>query len=212
MYEYSVITTAPAPTYSENEKFLKMADKMELTKTREILYKNETIKSNIYGMVIFTSKPVSDEEKLLYKDICRYWESSLYTKQELAVPADVETFSTYWPSAIKSGSDTLSSCNSLHSYNYAYVTKLVNSLKIKKTGPFLLAVYNDGKKKKYVLLNIGAMSSNEEDIKRAFDIWKYEFLVNKHGWSSTFNIINLREIFRIVLNKYGKQILEFKDS
>ena len=176
----------------------------ELVKVRAFLNKDENIKSNIYGMVVFTSKPVGEEQLKQYKLICENWTNTLFTSKELGIDSHIKTFETYWPT-LGSNSE-LGDCDNLFHYDYVRVQKLIGKLKITNDGPMLLAVYKD----KHLELNLNKLTN--EDVQRVFHIWKYDLKVTNHGWKESFNLTYFKEKFREILEKYGKQLMEFKEG
>lgn len=184
-------------------------DPIVLVKTRDFLYSNSSPLLPVYGMVIFTSKPVTDEQKNKYKLICELWEASLILSSEIIEEVNTDKFTTYWPT-LMDNKESHSSCDYLHNYDYVTAQKAITKLDISKPGPMLLAVYESNNEVKHIMLNLDLLS--DKDIIRAFNIWKFDLVVTKNGWNKSFTITYFKEKFKNLLDTYGHALLEFKEK
>jgi hypothetical protein len=154
------------------------------------------------AMVVFPAKPVTEKELKLFSLVCKSWDATFPT-EELVVSYAARTFPTYWPIVSKRD------CNSPDNYNYALADFVASALELHKSGPYLLAYYDRPGKRSYVTLDLALLE--DEDIPRAFQVWKQELVVSESGdFSSLFSLTSLREKFRYFLNNYGSMLLSFK--
>ena len=177
-----------------------------LVKVRGFIERNETPELPVFGLVIFTNKPIDKEQEEKYKHICKVWESTFLIKKELINSLNIKTFTTYWPTINKN----TGTCDDLNNYDYAYSEEIVTKLGIDKPGPVLVAVYNNNDKVKHIELYINSL--DKKDIENVFNIWKYDLVVTNKGWNSTFKLANFKEKFKLILNIYGEQLLSFKEG
>ncbi|MCP4705366.1 MAG: hypothetical protein GY865_12220 [candidate division Zixibacteria bacterium] len=166
-----------------------------------------------YGYLVFVRKPDSllMERYLL---ICESFKRLFFIEEDFS-EYDLDKkmlFPTYWLlDSIPPNSEDVENCKWLvNNYNYPRAFSMAS--KIKKTsleGPILIACsqrFEDVDSTSQALI-LDMSKFENGDIDRAFEIWKERITKDPTNWNNGFNLSMIREHFRIIVNRYGEDIL-----
>lgn len=157
-------------------------------------------KDKIASFVLFTHRPITDDDKAKFQRVCNYWEANFERATDLdVITVENEMVPLYWPSYSKEGSE----CKDLHNYNYALSSKIVARVGKEATsssGPLL--VLNKGKE--WLVLDISRFAT--EDTERAFSVWKTQICRNDP--LSGLKLTKFKEYFRALVQIYGSSVLK----
>jgi hypothetical protein len=169
-----------------------------------------------YGYLVFTHKP-SDQEKSRYLKVCDAYIREFQPQEQLPNLPHASMMVTFWPVNRKFPLNKASqpawqpACSDLvESYGQNLATELANSAhKPASVGPVLVAWttnrgYLDSSTQPLVL---DLSDFADDDIDRAFQIWKGEVSKDPVFWYGGFKIDRFREAFRNLISRYGAQIL-----
>jgi hypothetical protein len=98
----------------------------------------------------------------------------------------------------------------IDTYDYAQATKIASSIgKLGAEGPILVAYGQPFERaspsSNALVLDLSNFA--DEDLDRAFGIWKDRITRNPAVWKDGFNLELVREAFRNLIQKYGEQIV-----
>lgn len=206
--------TATAPSaHSESEKWAmeskpKAANgKAKALPYREFLYADDNKVDTEVGLqsfVLFTHRPVDQDEKDRYLRTCHQWVSELEEMtdkaKEAAKSKGLAPTPLYWPS-ISSAKSV--GCETLFNYDYARAAQIVariGSGAAAMDGP-LLALQRGNE---WMVLDISRFTP--PDVERAFATWKQQ--VCKTDPMSGVAMAKFREYFRALVQTYGETILK----
>lgn len=184
--------------------------------TRSILQPGSKISDNYgaYGYLLFAKKP-SEEEKKRYLKICdAFLRVFVPTSEALAVGIDTNNIMpTFFPVIAKCPKrEALKSQFLLDNYDYTYSQIVLSNIKKPgKEGPYLVAFqkpFVPGKVNKGTMLYLNLYDFTDEDIDRAFEVWKDMIANDPNTWKEGFNKTLILEAFRNFLNRYGQEICD----
>ncbi|MBK8945384.1 MAG: hypothetical protein IPM32_08955 [Ignavibacteriae bacterium] len=164
-----------------------------------------------YGYLLFTHRPI-DSEKERYSIICNSFFSEIIDMNEYS-EYDISKFMvTFW--LIKDSKDLTSKNNNCEEYisNYDFARAQVIASSINRNsveGPILVAwtlpfLLNNNKSAQLIL---DMSNFSNEDISRAFRIWKDRITQNPEVWNDGFVMQIIVEEFRSLIQKYGQTFI-----
>lgn len=184
--------------------------------TRSILQPGIKISDNCgaYGYLLFAKKP-SEAEKKRYLKICdAFLRVFVPTSDALALGIDTNfIMPTFFPIITKCPKkEALKSQFLLDNYDYTYSQIVLSNIKKPgKEGPYLVAFqkpFVPGKVNKGEMLYLNLYDFSDEDIDRAFGVWKDMIANDPNTWKDGFNKTLILEAFRNFLNRYGQEICD----
>lgn len=165
-----------------------------------------------YGYLILTGRPAASQQKR-YEAICDAWMRNLEPAEEMRTANRQSLMVTFWPLQTQNdvAGASKASCKQLvKKYGYGLAAQIAASVgKQGLPGPFLVAWAApwrpDSSRGNALILDLSSFS--DEDLDRAFGLWKSEIARNPQEWNKTFDLALFREKFRNLIQTYGDQIV-----
>jgi hypothetical protein len=162
-----------------------------------------------YGYFLLTARPSSRTlPRLLVA--CEAHQRSLELAEEFPLADRSDLMVTFW--LLRLEPQAIDDCRALvESYDYARAARLLQALgKVDVRGPVLAAWRRPPESRnsldEALCLDMSDFQT-EDDIERAFLIWKNQIARNPTLWNDGFDIVRVREALRLFLNTYGEQIV-----
>jgi len=159
--------------------------------------------------VVLTSRPAPAQEKRSVA-VCESYQRNLEPLAAFRDAATSEVVVTYWLLGMKKGTPCPRNCENLVG-RYDYVRASRIAARVERpgvSGPLLVAFApppTAGGSGDSLVLDLSDFS--DEDLDRAFGIWKDRISRDPSVWKSGFQIVLIREACRNFVEKYGKDIL-----
>jgi hypothetical protein len=182
---------------------------------RGYLYAGETASQGFgaYGYLLFTKEP-NDETRARYELICDSYLRNFEPRSAYGGKKPGSLMITYWmlTTTHAETSDAESDCKQLlGKYDYARAYEMVSAIsKLTSPGPVLVAweqPYASDTTLKEDALILDMSDFSNEDLDRAFGIWKDRITKDPSVWKKGFNVVLVREAFRNLIEKYGDKIV-----
>ena len=181
--------------------------------TRGFLYRGESPEQDLgaYGYLLFTGQPDKDKYAR-YEHICDSYERKIRDVNEYPGGDRSALMITYWLLATHDeNSSQKSECARLiDNYDYATADKIVSAIgKLSATGPILVAwnkPFGSGQSASTGLV-LDMSDFADEDLDRAFSIWKDRIVRDPSVWQKGFNVVKAREAFRSLIQLHGAKII-----
>jgi hypothetical protein len=163
-----------------------------------------------YGYLLFTTQP-SAQTRPRYLRVCESYRRSLvninqFPRDDKGTPLMI----TYWLVRQRLNRNAEPSCAQLvDNYDYATATQIASAVqRFKATGPVLVAWQKPfGQEQQGEALLLDMSDFSDEDLDRAFDIWKDRIARDPSVWNNGFSYVKTREAFRNLISRYGEQIV-----
>jgi|GEM_PF-1822853 len=181
---------------------------------RDLLIRDQAPPQNFgaYGYLVFTARP-SDRQASRYLAVCEAYDQSLEPVQDFSKIDPASLMVTYWPVAKKPQDDR---CRSLLAeYDYAYAARIAAAIrKAGVPGPVLVAWRRPfgSKDQTQAALVLDLSDFQDQDVPRAFLLWKDRLSKRPEVWKDGFQIVLVREMFRNFIQQYGTQIVTIIQS
>lgn len=192
---------------SERLTSFKILPKKDVLPYREFLIPtsvSENTSRVLQSFVLFTHRPVMEDDIQRYNRTCKQWLSELESltrdqKDELS-SVKIRTTPLFWPTL---GIRQMDSCDNLFNYDYGrakyFLAKIGNGAEAME-GPLLALQAGD----QWLILDISRFTP--PDVERAFTTWKQQ--VCKEDPMSGASMSKFREYFRALIQTYGETILK----
>jgi hypothetical protein len=160
-----------------------------------------------YGYVVFTMRPDSGKQTR-YERVCDSYMRNFSEVSEFQGRDPSSLMVTYWP--LEKRSNSFECSQLVASYDYTTATSIAADVgKLSSAGPVLIAWKNayvaDQVQPNALVLDMSDFS--DEDLDRAFGIWKENIVKDPSVWNDGFQIVKAREAFRSLISRYGDRIL-----
>jgi hypothetical protein len=154
--------------------------------------------------VLFTHRPVSEEDKKIYLDVCNQWMADFETYEDISsnAPKNSNFIPFYWPTTLTDTSK--GSCkDGLYGYDYARAAVLLGLIggEASTDGPILAL----RKGLSWYVLDVSKFEPI--DVERAFYIWKKQICLS-NPTEVQFSLVKFREYFRTLVQTYGEAIVK----
>lgn len=161
-----------------------------------------------YGYLLFNAQPSSNELKR-YQQVCESYKRSLIASPGLSEMRARE-MATFWPLQMKRATRVGYSCYTMiERYDYRRAAEISSAVhKQGARGPVLTAwtkPFEENSSTDALVLDLSDFS--QEDLDRAFAIWRERITTNPEAWQNGLNLIVFREAFRSLLQTHGETIL-----
>lgn len=162
-----------------------------------------------YGYLLFNAQP-SPTEMERYREICASYKRSLVESFGVRPEDRAREMATFWPLQRKRGNVADYSCYTMiEQYDYRRAAEISTALhKQGARGPVLTAwtkPFEENNSADALVLDLSDFS--EQDLDRAFAIWRERITMNPDAWQKGLNLVVFREAFRGLLQTYGETIL-----
>ena len=162
-----------------------------------------------YGYLLFNAQPSPNELKR-YQEVCESYKRSLVKSFGVRPEDRAWEMATFWPLQRKRGNVADYSCYTMiEQYDYRRAAQISTALhKQGARGPVLTAwtkPFEENDSADALVLDLSDFS--EQDLDRAFAIWRERITTNPDAWQNGLNLIVFREAFRDLLQTYGETIL-----
>lgn len=184
------------------------------TPARGFHYRGQAPEPNrgAYGYVVFPSMPTA-ETRPRYERVCEAFMRDLRPTSDFGDSEPQSLMVTYWlltPPPVTEGA-ALDCKQLVDKYDYTTANEIAASVQhLSATGPVLVAwgqpFENSPAQADALILDMSRFA--DEDLDRAFGIWKDRIVRNQAAWKDGFNLVIIREDFRNLIQKYGEQILQ----
>jgi hypothetical protein len=173
---------------------------------RAFLYSNEEpdSTSSIVGYLLFTHRP-DTLELPRYTHIYNSFINNFESLQSYKLKGAKNIATTYWLLEMNENRPDV-----IKNYDYARAQIFCSQIeRLGKKGPILMAYnnrlhnYNSGNS--VLLLDLSNFS--DEDIDRAFRIWKERIVMEPDKWKDGFLLVIIKENFRSLVQSYGENII-----
>lgn len=178
------LTSKPSQTYSSNTS-VPSGGTASFIPFKQLLVRPDPPSGSYYTFVYFPSQATTSKLKTQYELICQMWQSHFLPKAEVLMYKDVaETpLPVYW--LLRDLRSSEDSCENLvRWYDYMRAISILPK-KSRPNTPSLVAVIG----KSTIIMDLQGLTS-EEDIDRAFTIWKEHIAVPK-GKNEDLNAVTL---------------------
>lgn len=177
---------------------------------RDVLLRGQAAPSGFgaYGYVLFTVRP-SPNTQARFRAVCEAYQGSFESVEEFPGVSPSQLMVTFWP--LRSKPQASEDCSAwVAGYDFARAAPIAQVIsRLGVPGPVLVAWQEPfGPKssgKDALVLDMSDFS--DEDVGRAFLIWKNQLSRDPSVWEDGFEIALVREMFRSFLNTYGEQIV-----
>lgn len=163
-----------------------------------------------YGYLVFTAQP-SENDVPRYRHVCDAFQRGLVEARGNSPEERTSQMATFWPLKLPSSTgDQNLPCEMLvKNYDYRRVSGIATIIKKQGArGPVLAAwtkPFEETNAADALVLDLSDF--DDEDLDRAFAIWRERITQNPSAWQHGFNIVLFREAFRNLIQKYGETIL-----
>jgi len=163
-----------------------------------------------YGYLLFTSRP-SENDMARYQLVCDAFQRGLVEGWGNAPEERASQMVTFWPLKMPSSTrDQDSSCETMvKNYDDRRASGIATVIKKQGArGPVLAAwtrPFGQAAASDALVLDMSDFA--DEDLDRAFAIWRERITTDPSEWRDGFNLVLCREAFRNLLQKYGGTIL-----
>ena len=179
---------------------------------RDCVYQGEPPRQGLgaYGYLVFTAQPAK-EALPRYLKVCESYQRSLRQASEYSGHELGTLMVTFWPLARRTtGTACPSDCTRLiEDYDYATSSEIATIVKKQSaSGPVLVAwnkPFDSPQTNEGLMLDLSNFA--DEDLDRAFGIWRDRIVRDPAVWNSGFQLVKAREAFRSLIQKYGATIV-----
>jgi hypothetical protein len=178
---------------------------------RAYLYANEPAPQGYgaYGYLVFNAQP-SETETKRYEHVCETFRVKLMETwgQEGERGNQMVTF---WPLRVPESTavDSWPCSKLVENYDYRMAAEIATVIhKQAATGPILVAwkkPFEQSAPSEALVLDLSDFA--DEDLDRAFGIWRDRITRDPAVWRDGFNLVLCREVLRSLLQKYGDTVL-----
>ena len=163
-----------------------------------------------YGFLIFNARP-SETDVKRYELICEKFREKLEQAWGQTVEERSNQMATFWPLQIprSSGVEFWPCQKLIETYDYRRAAEIATVIhKQAVSGPILAAwarPFEDSASSQALVLDLSDFA--DEDLDRAFGIWRDRITRDPAVWRDGFIVVLCREALRSLLQKYGDGIL-----
>lgn len=163
-----------------------------------------------YGYTLFTAQP-SGNDAQRYQHVCEAFQRDLIEAWGNGPAERTSQMVTLWPLNMPPPTTAKSlDCQSIvKNYDYRRATGIVSAIgKQSARGPILAAwakPFTEASSSPALVLDLSDFA--DEDLDRAFAIWRERITTDPAVWRNGFNLVLCREAFRNFFQKYGETIL-----
>jgi len=179
---------------------------------RGYLYSDEAEPAGFgaYGYLLFTAQP-SGNDLPRYQHVCEAFQRDLVEAWGNAPEDRTSQMATFWPLQIpQATAPKFFDCQNLvKNYDYRRASGIATAIKKQGArGPILTASAKpiaEANSSGALVLDLSDFA--DEDLDRAFAIWRERISTDPAAWRDGFNLVVCREAFRNFLQKYGDTVL-----
>lgn len=184
------------------------------TPARDLLIRGQFPPQNFgaYGYLVFTARP-NTRQVSRYLAVCEAYNQNLEPVKSFPESAPASLMVTFWPVDKQPEGEDCASL--LAKYDYAYATRIAATVgKAGVQGPLLVAWRRPfgSKDQTQAALVLDLSDFQDQDVPRAFLIWKDRLSRRPEVWKDGFQIVLVREMFRSFIQQYGTQIVAIIQS
>ena len=184
---------------------------------REFLIENEVEDPGYgaFGYLIFSKSP-GESEKERYKAVCNAFLQSLQPAFKYHEKHKKNLMVTYWLLTVTPNKEQSKECSYLvENYDYAKASDIASAANIQSAQDIALvawdAPYISTSKREALVVKL--TNFENEDLARAFSIWKSRITTKPEVWNDGIRLVLAVEAFRSLIQKYGDDIVSvFKSS
>ncbi len=162
-----------------------------------------------YAYLAFPKRP-SNDDLPRYLAVCDSYLRNLETTGAFAHLPSSSLMVTFWPVTSDPGMHTPPCGALISTYDYPFAALITSSARKSGVGGPVLAAWT----KKFRpgeengdLLVLDMSDFSNDDLDRAFGIWKDRIVKVPALWQSGWNVVLIREAFRNLIQKYGEQVV-----
>jgi hypothetical protein len=183
-----------------------------LIPVRAYLYTDEAepLGFGAYGYLVFAAQP-GEKDMPRYQHVCDAFQRGLVEAHGNSPETRASQMATFWPLKLplSTGEKDLSCEMLVKNYDYWRVSGIATAVKKQGvSGPVLVAwtqPFQETNSSDALVLDMSDFA--DEDLDRAFAIWRERITTNPSAWQNGFKIVLFREAFRSLLQKYGETVL-----
>ena len=164
-----------------------------------------------YGYLLFPAQP-SPGDAPRYEHVCEAFQRDLPTEAWGKAPEErTSQMATFWPLNVPRATAAKSlDCQSLvKNYDYRRASAIATAIRKQSArGPILTAwakPFAETDSSPALVLDLSDFA--DEDLDRAFAIWRERITTDPAVWRNGFNLVLCREAFRNFFQKYGETVL-----
>jgi hypothetical protein len=163
-----------------------------------------------YGYLLFNAKP-SGGDAPRYQHVCEAFQRDLSEAWGNTPKERTSQMATFWPLNVpRSTAAKQLDCQSIvKNYDYRRASGIVSVIRKQSArGPILAAwpkPFPEANSSPVLVLDLSDFA--DEDLDRAFGIWRDRIVGDPAVWRKGFNLVLCREAFRNFFQKYGDTIL-----
>ena len=175
---------------------------------RGFIYRGEKPQPGLgaYGYVVFPSAPDATHRPR-FERVCESFLRTLPDQHEYEGRDKASLMVTHWMLTRHVDSQVCSAL--VDSYDYAEGNVVASAIGAQsRPGPFLVAwrqPFGEQSGAEGLLFDLSDFS--DDDLDRAFGIWKEQISKDPSMWQNGFQLVKIREICRNLLIRYGDQVL-----
>ena len=179
---------------------------------REFLIAGKEPGRGLWGIRILGARPKrpSNDDLPRYLAVCDSYLRNLETTGAFAHLPSSSLMVTFWPVTSDPGMHTPPCGALISTYDYPFAALITSSARKSGVGGPVLAAWT----KKFRpgeengdLLVLDMSDFSNDDLDRAFGIWKDRIVKVPALWQSGWNVVLIREAFRNLIQKYGEQVV-----
>jgi hypothetical protein len=161
-----------------------------------------------YGYLLFNAQP-SQADIVRYMLVCDSFRRDLVETWGKSPEERRKQMATFWPLETQRVIGVDYSCQTLiEKYDYRRAAEIATAVgKQGSRGPVLTAWTKPFEENDSEALVLDLSDFSNEDLDRAFAIWRERITTNPEAWQDRLNLVVFREAFRNLLQTYGEQIL-----
>lgn len=163
-----------------------------------------------YGYLVFNAQP-SETETKRYEHVCKTFRRKIAVEAWGTEGQRTDQMATFWPLKIprSMGVDSWPCQKLIENYDYRTAAEIAAVIhKQGASGPILAAwkkPFEENNSSEALVLDLSDFA--DEDLERAFGIWKDRIVMDPTVWRKGFNVVLCREALRNLLQKYGDTVL-----
>jgi hypothetical protein len=160
-----------------------------------------------YGYLLFNTRP-SQADLVRYMLVCDSFRRDLVETWGKSPEERRKQMATFWPLETRAIAVDYSCQTLIEKYDYRRAVQIATAVgKQGSRGPVLTAWTRPFEENDSEALVLDLSDFSNEDLDRAFAIWRERITTNPEAWQDGLNLVVFREAFRNLLQTYGEQIL-----